>query len=94
MQEAYAGSANRDLVQMRINGVAHTLKIGITNDSTEHTSRAIVQMQTFADSLSISLTAAKSRLSRANLYMRTLLHATLPLQETEFYLVRREFGKE
>ena len=37
---------------------------------------------------------AESKLSRANLYMRTLLHVTLTPQETELYLVRRESGKE
>ena len=93
MQEAHTRSANRALVQMRINSVAHALELEprVMLDSAL---RGRLFDAGARYSLSMFWGVAESKLSRANLYMRTLLHVTLTPQKTELYLVRRESGKE
>jgi hypothetical protein len=64
-----------------------------SSDARERALRAIIQCRR---SLFYGMFwgAAQSKLSRANLYMRTLLHVALTPQETELYLMRREPGME
>ena len=93
MQEAHTRSANRALVQMRINSVAHALELE-PRVMLESALRGRLFNAGARYSLGMFWGVAESKLSRANLYMRALLHATLTPQEMELYLVRREFGKE
>jgi len=93
MQEAHTRSANRALVQMRINSVVQALELE-SRVMLESTLRGRLFDVGVRYSLSMPWGVAESKLSRANLYMRTLLHVTLTPQETELYLVRRESGKE
>ena len=93
MQEAHTHSANRALVQMRINSVVQALELE-SRVMLESTLRGRLFNAGARYSLGMFWGVAESKLSRANLYMRTLLHVTLTPQETELYLVRRESGKE
>ena len=93
MQEAHTHSANRAPVQMRINSVAHALELE-PRVMLESALRGRLFDVGVRYSLSMPWGVAESKLSRANLYMRTLLHVTLTPQETELYLVHRESGKE
>jgi hypothetical protein len=93
MQEAHTRSANRAPVQMRINSVAHALELE-PRVMLESALRGRLFDAGDRYSLGMFWGVAESKLSRANLYMGTLLHVTLTSQETELYLVRRESGKE
>ena len=93
MQEAHTRSANRALVQMRINSVAHALELE-PRVMLESALRGQLFNAGARYSLGMFWGIAESKLSRANLYMRTLVHVTLTPQETELYLVRQESGKE
>jgi hypothetical protein len=93
MQEAHTCSANRALVQMRINSVAHALELK-PRVMLESALRGRLFNAGARYFLGMLWGVAESKFSRANLYMRTLLHVTLTPQETELYLVRRESGKE
>ena len=78
---------------MRINSVAHALELEprVMLDSAL---RGRLFDAGARYSLGMFWGVAESKLSRANLYMRTFLHVTLTPQETELYSVRRESGKE
>ena len=89
MQEAHTRSANRAPLQMRINSVAYALEL-----EPRVMLESALRGRLFDAGARYSLGVAESKLSRANLYMRTLLHVTLTPQEMELYLVRRESGKE
>ena len=93
MREAHTRSANRTLVQMRINSVAHARELD-PRVMLERALRGRLFNAGARYSLGIFGGVAESKLSRANLYMRTLLHVTLTPQEMELYIVRRESGKE
>jgi hypothetical protein len=93
MQEAHTRSANRALVQMRINSVAHAPELD-PRVMLERALRGRLFNAGARYSLGMFWGVAESKLSRANLYMRALLHVTLTPQEMELYIVRRESGKE
>ena len=78
---------------MRINSVAHALELE-PRMMLESALRRRLFDAGARYSIGMFWGVAESKLSRANLYMRTLLHVTLTPQETELYLVRRESGKE
>jgi hypothetical protein len=78
---------------MRINSVAHALELE-PRVMLESALRGRLFNAGARYSLGMFWGVAESKLSRANLYMRTLLHLTLTPQEMELYLVRRESGKE
>ena len=77
---------------MRINSVAHGLELE-PRGMLESTLRGRLFNAGARYSLGIFGGVAESKLSRANLYMRTLLHVTLTPQETELYLSARGVPK-
>ena len=80
-------------MQMRINSVAHGLELE-PRVMLESALRGRLFNAGARYSLGMFWGVAESKLSRPNLYMRTLLRVTSTPREMELYLVRRESGKE